>query len=195
MENKDERIRKIEMLKKINDKNALDAAEKYYKKHNKLVIEINALFPKIKDIVDVANVCLDNGFEFDYKKQSKEEYKNGYLLAESCGHYLGLIRRPRDSSGNTNYSSHEFYAIGFRYLYFYYDKSISKSDRFFEDVDLIVTKNEIKCIHRRATCTSSGWGSAEIEAPNKLLERFLKEFPAFEEGFYEYIDTLTKDVN
>lgn len=175
---KEERIERIH-AKAENDKKAATeklAADQW--EYERLACEIEGLYSRINDVLDVVNACLGAGLKLPDDDYTAKRYgyrgRHGFY-ADGVGHNVGFdckhengyavpyggseIGRIKIENGGYN-GPYNFYADGFD---FYWKHEDSKRESGI-------------CRHP--------------ESWKYDMEKFVKEFPVFEKAFYSWVDSL-----
>lgn len=159
--------------KRIQDARIQKALEKE-KETEKLIAEIKALKPRIKQIIEIGNLCLENNIPI-WKRYgvscNDADYKKGVFDTDGIRHQLGFY--PNNHNRTTNRSSH------YDYIGYIMGGACGNRD-FITDGDLIAdTPNRNK------------FAISSINEPSiKNMKKFLKDFPKFEKAFYDFINKL-----
>ena len=151
--------------KNIEEANAARDAEEREKLD--LINQIKCMAERIGTIINLANICVDNGIEIPNKRYSFNEYdsgkKYGYpheFIAEGIRHHTGLIR------GKNKYhyigienggacGTYDFWTDGF----------------------------DVWAVHER--------DRNDLKDPRiRDMKQFIEEFPVFEKAFLNWIDSL-----
>lgn len=149
--------------KEIDKENAL------FEKTEKLKKEITSLGDRIKEVIYLANVCRNNGVEIPQNKPMSFKYnsaeKYGYdaeFIAEGIRHHVGFDRR--------NYN--------IKYLSIINGGACGSLDFYTDGVRIFSRSNRDYENYRD--------GEPRIQD----MQKFLREFPIFEQAFYNWINSL-----
>lgn len=141
-------------------------------KEDALIAQIRKLRPRIDELLDTANACLENGIEVDAygKKFSRylDTYDNGTFVTNSISHKVGFAQ----ARGNQYNPIKQFTMLG------------------------INNGGACGCYHFRTDGTRvvSVHEDTKQETSPRIqdMERFLQEFDAFESAFYAYVDKIVE---
>ena len=145
------------------------------KKRNEIQIlteRVRQLQPRIAELIETANACLESGIEIDaYGKtfyRSVDDYTKGSFITNSITHKVGFVKAWRGNQGN---SIKKIYEMGINA-----GGACGHLD-FRTDGIKVYSVNEDDQTH--------------MEDPlEKHLNQFLKNFDLFETEFYKYIDAI-----
>lgn len=135
------------------------------------VDQIKAFGPRIKELIEVANACIENDVEINYQGKSDSQYHDEWNNATFC----------------TNCSTHK---VGFVWQY--------KDQKFINRIEAMGidgggANGEFYLRTNGDYLISRKGRSYEAEC-NELdeyqLETFVKTFDKFETAFYKYVDSL-----
>lgn len=154
-------------------------------KHDKEELEyleslnkLDALSQRIKDILKIANACIDNEIDLPYPASKYGYHQDDCLYTEKISgfisngwsHWVGFMRRNKKAY----FQYLGFYCGGACGCYDFYTNGNEAFD-FYEN-------NNINNVQQH-----------QKERPSKKhIDRFVKEFPHFEECFYKWVDSLGK---
>ena len=139
------------------------------------VEQIKALGPRIKELIDVANACLEYGVEINGQGRSHSQYSNEWENKTFC----------------TNCITHK---IGFVWQ--------SKDGKFINRIEEMGINGGGACGEHYLRTNGDyivsriGYGEqAKYKEPNEYqLKGFVKNFDAFETAFYKYVDNLLPSI-
>ena len=163
---------RLEIIRNKAERNVIEAEEKANAeelKREELKSQIKNLYSRIQSLLICANECVKNGIKIPKSDStySRAGEKYGYdheFIAEGFYHGTGLVRE-RDSKT-------------FRYLGINNGGACGPWD-FRTDGDIIINVG------------GENYNRDQIKEPqNKDMEKFLKQFPIFEEAFYKWIDSM-----
>ena len=145
--------------------------EKAQQRKQGYIDQIKAFGPRIKELIEVANACLENGVEINYQGKSDSQYHDEWNHATFCTncstHKVGFVWQCKDYKFINRIEAMGIDgggANGEYYLRTNGDYLISKVGRSYD-----------------AECN---------ELDEYQLETFVRTFDEFEEAFYKYIDSL-----
>ena len=134
--------------------------------------EVKALRPRIEELIETANTCLENDIFFDTPNSYNNE--KGFL-ADSVTHYVGFIQGQDRRVGFAR--TRPICFVGIRGG----DEGYGECDFITDGYEMFMIKNE--------DVTNS-----YVKEPTKeYLSMFVKQFDTFEKNFYEYVDNIIKE--
>lgn len=148
---------------KANEKMLADAAEqKRLDEASGLVQQIQALKPRIDELLAVGNACLESGIPMDGSDQyGNEGYNTHQFFTNSWSHLVGFVGNGPNNAG------------GIEYLGINAGGACGKWNFRTNGVDIF---------------EQSG---TEVQGPQiGHMKRFVKEFDEFESAFYAYVDKM-----
>ena len=161
---------------KHNAKKIQDKVEKeihYKAEQEKLIDEIQALQPRIEQILTIGNLCIENGINLRpgmFRKSCK--YKNDCFETDGIHHQLGFY--PNHYQGHPHYKCSHYEYIG-------YDMGGACGN-----INFITNGDTVA-----STPDHSGFEIKGTSEPIvKHMKRFLRDFPKFEEAFENFIEKL-----
>lgn len=151
-----ERIRQEEMLQRKQE----------------YIEQIKALGPRIKELLKIANVCLENGVEINRQGKShvqySEEWNNATFCTNCITHKIGFVWQYKD-----NVFINKIEAMGI-------DGGGANGEHYLRtDGEFVVSRN------------GRGYDVGYKEPDESQLKEFIKNFDKFESAFYGYVDGLT----
>lgn len=137
----------------------------------KLINEIKKLKPRIQNIIEIGNFCIDNNIDIGQRTLSSQKYKKNQFETDGVGHQLGFYSYGINNNiwrGEFNHYKYIGYSMG----------GICGDKDFITNGDLVAN-----CKH---------------DHPENIVEQisiyhckdFLKDFPIFEKAFYDFINKL-----
>ena len=137
--------------------------EKARKRFEDSVRKIETFGDRINDILYLANKCVANGINIP----NGEKYGYGAsFVAEGFYHHVGLAGKNGSYHGS-------------------YKSIMIRNGGYCGDIDLIVTEEDVSGIY------NGGSNQGKFTQPRtRDMEKFIKEFPNFEEAFYKWLDSL-----
>lgn len=165
------RIDNIKQYAMARDEAQRAAEQKLQERKNNYIEQIKAFGPRIKELIEVANACLENGVEINYQGKSDSPYHDEWNNATFC----------------TNCITHK---VGFVWQY--------KDQKFINRIDAMGIDgggaNGEFYLRTNGDYLISRVGRSYEAGCNELdeyqLETFVKTFDKFETAFYKYVDTL-----
>lgn len=160
----EERLKKINEFatKKMQRRTQKELETK--KEIEKYKKEIEKLLPRIKDLVTVANVCLQSNISIENKSINSMKYKYGHFTADNWSHSIGFMA---DRTKGGFIFDRPTYVWG-----------IGKLGGGCCHYNLIVSNGEVDV---------AGDEDSDIKY---VLKSFIDGFDEFENEFYMYIDRL-----
>ncbi len=158
--------------KKIDKENAIQIRKE------ELVSEIKKLEPRIKKIIEIGNLCLENGINLNPRGTRKCLYEQNAYETDGIYHQLGFYPNNfQGYHGNPPYQCTHYEYIG-------YDMGGACGNiNFITDGDTVAS-----------TPDHNGFEIISMSDPlNRHMEKFLRDFPKFEKVFYEFIERLQKE--
>lgn len=135
------------------------------------VDQIKAFGPRIKELIEVANACLENGVEINYQGRRNMQYSNEWENATFC----------------TNCSTHK---VGFVWQY-KDQKFINRIEAMGIDGGGANGEHYLRTDGEYVVSRGSRSYEASYKEPDEYqLETFVKTFDKFESAFYKYVDNL-----
>lgn len=169
------RLAAIERKAKRNQDEAQRRVKREQEKRVALMVRISELSPRIRDLVSIANACIENHIDFP---DSRTTYKFGY---------------------GDGYRSFDFCADGiYHHVGFMDCKQVAciKGQGAYKLVRYIGIKNGGCCGTRdfytngREAFSVESRSGVKFDVRTEDMEKFLKEYDAFERAFYAWIDSL-----
>lgn len=152
-----------------------EALRKEELKHQELITEIKKLEQRINEIIEIGNLCLKNNIKIWHTygmSHNTAKYKYGVFDTDGIYHQLGFY--PNNHSLQSNKSSH--------YDFIGYMMGGANGN-----IDFVTNGNIIASVPHR----DHGFEILKYGKPtNEHMKKFLKDFPLFEEKFYEFINKL-----
>ena len=145
----------------------------YQNRLEECISEIKDLKPRIQNIIDIGNYCIENGISLNkIGTYNKCKYEEDAFETDGIYHQLGFYRN--------HYQGHPFYQCS-HYDYIGYDMGgACGTVNFITNGDIVA-----------GTPDHDGFEIKGINPPLlKHCEKFLKEFPVFEKVFFEFIENL-----
>lgn len=151
----------------------IDKAIAYKQKQTDLVAQIRELEPRIKKIIEIGNLCIENGIRLNEKGiHRKCLYKEDAYETDAIHHQLGFFPN--------HYKAHPIYACT-HYDYIGYRMGGANGG-----LDFITNGEEVLNISHDKYHDLANKQYPSVEH----CEMFLKDFENFERVFYEFIDRL-----
>lgn len=149
--------------------------EKIQQRKQGYIDQIKAFGPRIKELIEVANACLENGVEINRQGKSHSQYSDEWNNATFC----------------TNCITHK---VGFVWQY-KYNNFINKIETMGIDGggangEYYLRTNGDYLISR----VGRGYEDKCNELDEYQLETFVKTFDEFETAFYKYVDSLLPSI-
>ena len=157
---------RLNALRNYQDNEVLlkQAAEADLKnKTDHLILQIQKLEPRIKDLITTGNACLQSNIPLTGQAFGmRENYDTNQFITNSWSHLVGFVCNPRDQSSSITFlgingggacGKYDFRTDGVRVF------SVNEHDP-----------------------------SDVITPPTGVMERFLNRFNEFESSFYNYVD-------
>lgn len=141
-----------------------------------LITEIKKLKPRIQKIIEIGNLCIENGINLNPRGMYKKcLYDQNAFETDGIYHQLGFYANNfQGHHGNPPYQCSHYDYIG-------YDMGGACGN-----TNFITDGNTIA-----STPDHNGYEIIGMSDPlNRHMERFLNDFPKFEKLFYEFIDKL-----
>ena len=165
--NRLERIKAYKENKdKENDYNISKEMEEYYK----LMAYITSLRPRIAELIETANACLENGIEINKYRCTHSDYDNKYergtFVSNAITHKVGFIQGNGCSFGYNKRTPITMMGIVNGGMNGCYDLHTNGLDAYYHCDGKIV------------------------KADNRDLLKFVNGFNKFEKAFYEYVDRV-----
>lgn len=151
------------------------AEQKVQDETNGLVARIQALKPRIDELIKIGNACLENGIELNsyhnsgWFNRSNDCYERGTFVTNGISHRVGFVQ----TWGQHSKGSHSFVELGIDN-----GGACGRYD-FRTDGEKVYFVNEDD--------------KTDIKGPSQRmrdLKEFLEEFETFETAFYAYIDKV-----
>lgn len=173
----EDRITKIEQVAKKRQDTEQAAMLKNIKTHNDLIMQAEALLPRINDLIHIANKCDHENIEFPTDRQCEHYgYGNGKcnFIANSIRHNLGFIQ----------HMNHNITEIG-----------ILRTGASEADITSDGNTITIYCGNKRKIkpdiIAKDTYDENETPMVIDLLNKLCNEFDNLETSFYEWIDNLS----
>ncbi len=149
--------------------------EKIFQRKQGYIEQIKAFGPRIKELIEVANACLENGVEINWQGKSDSQYHDEWNHATFC----------------TNCSTHR---VGFVWQY--------KDHKFINRIEAMGIDgggaNGEYYLRTNGDYLISRVGRSYDAECNELdeyqLETFVRTFGKFEKAFYKYVDNLLPSI-
>lgn len=136
---------------------------------NKLACEIENLWDRAKELLEVANACMENGIQFTFDKRH-------FRSLQASGNYpVGASFVSSPISHNVGFGAYSHGPVAFGMFALKRFNAISKRGGDC-DFELDLCDGKVHYFGKDA---------------KYAMKRFLEEFDEFEESFYAYIDHLT----
>ena len=137
--------------------------------------QIKAFGPRIKELIEVANACLENGAEINYQGRRNMQYSNEWDNATFC----------------TNCSTHK---VGFVWQH-KDQKFINRIEEMGIDGGGANGEHYLRTDGEYVVSRGSRSYEASYKEPDEYqLETFVKTFDKFESAFYKYVDSLLSSM-
>ncbi len=169
------RLVKINGYKRNSELLKATAEQKVQDEADSLVEQIQALKPRIDELIATGNACLENGIELDayhnkgWFNRSDDSYERGTFVTNSISHKVGFVK----TWGQYDKKAHSFTELGINNggACGHYNFRTDGERIYFVNED---DKTDIKDASHRI----------------KDLKEFLDEFNKFESAFYSYVDKV-----
>ncbi len=169
---------------KIINHNMKKEQEEYKKKQKikedteKYLENIKELQPRIKKIIEIGNLCIQNNISIGHKPCSdKRTYKEKCFETEGIRHQLGFY--PNNRQGYPTYKCLHYDYIGIM------------NGGFCGDWDFLVNDKEIFEVKEEDRYTPALDHTSTYRKPTiRQMKKFLNQFDEFETEFYKFIENL-----
>lgn len=163
-------------IKKEKEKQKKETQKKNTEKQ--YIKQIEELKPRIKKIIDIGNLCIENNIFIGDKGSDKRTYKDKCFETEGIRHQLGFY--PNNFQGYPIYKCSHYEYIGIINGGFCgeWDFVINEKEMFEvkQEKDRYTPKLNSNSIYRKPTI--------------KQMSNFVKQFYEFEKEFYKFIENL-----
>ena len=166
------RIDSIKAYKVQVEQEKIEAHNRELAEREELIIKIKELQPRIVELIETANACIENDIEINkYHKSgcysSDDSWERGTFVTNGISHNVGFVETFKEYNHSTKHSITE---IGI------------EAGGACGALDFRTDGVNVYSIHERT--------KEKSEPLNKHMKDFLRVFDKFEEAFYSYVDRV-----